>query len=220
MKTPKFFWMAAFAAAILTSCTSSDTTQNGSTDVTNNTTTQNARTIPTPTYGTGKHTLVQFADFQCISCIQAEQTVVPIFEEYADAGQLTIEYRQFPLTQIHPNAMGDALAVLCAADQDAFMDYKKSLYALESEKRNASSKTVTNDERIDLAKNLGLDVDTFSQCLTNGDFRGQIEADIAFGRSLNIQGTPTFILNGVQINMSQFSDVESFRSFLDQILTQ
>lgn len=138
-----------------------------------------ARTIPIPTYGSGKHTLVQFSDFQCISCIQSEQSVVPIFEEYAEAGKLTIEYRQFPLTSIHPNAMGDALAALCAADQDAFMEYKKLLYGLEIEKRTAPSSTITNTERIALAQQLELDTDAFSQCLNQQEFREQVEADMA-----------------------------------------
>lgn len=61
------------------------------------------RTIATPTYGTGKVQVEVFADFQCPACIVSNETVMPIFEEYAANGKLMITFRQFPLS-MHKNA--------------------------------------------------------------------------------------------------------------------
>lgn len=61
------------------------------------------RTVATPTYGSGKTQVEIFADFQCPACIAFNESIHPIFEEYAASGRLTIIYRQFPLS-MHKNA--------------------------------------------------------------------------------------------------------------------
>ena len=60
--------------------------------------------IATPTYGSGKMQVEIFADFQCPACMSYNETIQPIFEEYASQGKLTIVFRQFPLSNIHKNA--------------------------------------------------------------------------------------------------------------------
>jgi protein-disulfide isomerase len=103
------------ASLLLTSCTlggSSSSSGTGSTYTPVKPTTslkQSSSTIvtdgkvATPTYGSGKMQVEIFADFQCPACIAYNDSVMPIFEEYAAAGKLTITYRQFPL-QMHKNA--------------------------------------------------------------------------------------------------------------------
>lgn len=105
---------------------------------------------------------------------------MPIFEEYAASGRLTITYRQFPLTTIHKNAKVDAIAALCSAEQGRYMDYKKGLYAMEKEK---AGKTTTDDDRVALAKEKGLDVAKFSTCLASRAYEKQVESDMALGDS-------------------------------------
>jgi protein-disulfide isomerase len=84
---------------ILTSCTVSAPTVN---PPVNQTPTEN-RTVATPTYGSGKTQVEIFADFQCPACIAYNDSVMPIFEEYASQGKIMMTYRQFPL-QMHKNA--------------------------------------------------------------------------------------------------------------------
>jgi len=158
-----------------------------------------------------------YADFQCPACQATHTTVVPIFEQYAHAGKLKIEYRQYPLTHIHKNAMDDALAALCAADQGKYDAYANELYTMESTKNGA---TVSNQERIALAANVALDTDAFSTCLNNKVFEDQVKADIALGDSLGVPGTPTFFLDGKRLDMTAFSDAEGLKKFLDQVLAQ
>jgi protein-disulfide isomerase len=117
----------------LTACTTTDTpTSSNPTTSPSNVTAKVL--IPSPSYGSGKNTITLFADFQCPACIAFAKIVGPILEEYASKGYLTIVYKQYPLTRIHANALGDAVAALCSAEQGKYMDYKKALYALEEAK--------------------------------------------------------------------------------------
>lgn len=74
-------------------------------------------------------------DFQCGACQNFSKTMEPVFIEYAKAGKLRIEYRQYPLTHIHKNAYRDALAVLCGAEEGKFEEAKRALYDLEITKK-------------------------------------------------------------------------------------
>jgi protein-disulfide isomerase len=189
----------------LASCTTGT-----STTPTPSTPTEN-RTVATPTYGSGKTQVEIFADFQCPACISYNESIQPIFEEYAAAGKLTITYRQFPL-QMHKNAKRDAIAALCSAEQGKYMGYKKGLYAMEKSK---AGKTTTDADRIALAKTVGLDEAKFSTCLAASAYEKQVESDIALGDSKGVSGTPTTYLDGIKIDMSLFGDIAGFRSFLE-----
>ncbi len=169
------------------------------------------RTIKTPTYGSGKMQIEVFADFQCPACIASNESIMPIFEEYASQGKMTITYRQFPLN-MHKNARSDAIAALCSAEQGGYMNYKKWLYALEKSK---SWKTVTDTERIALAKTLSLDEAKFSTCLASRAYEKQVAADIALGDSKWVSGTPTIFLDGIKLDMSLFRDIDGFKSFIE-----
>lgn len=73
--------------------------------------------------------IVEFSDFECPFCIRAFPTVKQILKEYK--GQVSVNYMQFPLTQIHPHAQKAAEASLCAADQGKFWEYHDKLFSLE-----------------------------------------------------------------------------------------
>jgi protein-disulfide isomerase len=167
--------------------------------------------VATPTYGSGKMQVEIFADFQCPACIAYNDSIMPLFEEYAASGKLTIVYRQFPL-QMHKNAKWDAFAALCSAELGGYMDYKKSLYMMEKEK---AGKTTTDADRIAIAKAIGLDEARFTSCISNKTYEKQVESDIALGDSKWVSGTPTTYLDGIKIDMSLFRDIAGFRSFLE-----
>ena len=129
---------------LLASCTYTSSTNDAkntstNTTVNTNTSTSPALRTPSPTYGSGNHELVVFADFQCPACIASSKSIMPVFENYAKNGYLRITYKQFPLTGMHKNAERDALAALCVASQgkgaDTYMEYKKALYEMEDAKK-------------------------------------------------------------------------------------
>lgn len=173
--------------------------------------------LEAPTLGSGDHVMQIFADFQCPACQSAEKSINPVLESFADAGKLKIEYRQYPLTQIHKNAQGDALAAMCAMDQNKYYEYKKELYDYEVSKGGA---TVGSSDHIALAEKLGLDKNAFQSCISSEKYKDYIAKSIALGDKLGVQGTPTYILDGKQLSMAGFTSVDQFKSFMEAFLAK
>jgi protein-disulfide isomerase len=162
-------------------------------------------------YGSGQHTATLFADFQCPACIYFADTVLPILESYAGSGKLQITYKQFPLTSIHKNAYRDALAAFCADDQGKFMEYKKALYMLESQKSGAS---VSDEDRTTLARETGLDEARFASCLASETFKTQVDRDVADAEAIGVNATPTLFFDNKRLDFSAFGgDMQKIEQF-------
>lgn len=214
--------LAISALMLLASCgansTSSGSTVNVDTSVITDKTVvmADARNIgqEAPTLGSGDHVVQVWADFQCPACQSAESTITPVLEELADAGKLKVEYRQYPLS-FHANANGDAMAAMCAQDQNKYYAYKKALYVLELQRGGAAVNTA---DHIKIAEDLGLDSATFSSCVNDGKYKDYVAKSVQLGTSLGVTGTPTYILDGKQLSMGAFGTVDQFKSFLDQVV--
>lgn len=79
----------------------------------------------------GKVTIVEFSDFECPFCIKAFPTIEQVLKEYKN--DVTLYFKQFPLTQIHQNAEKAAEASLCALDQGKFWEFHNKLFTLEAQ---------------------------------------------------------------------------------------
>jgi protein-disulfide isomerase len=79
---------------------------------------------------------------------------------------------------------------------------------------------VSDTERIDTLTKAWLDKEEVSSCLASEAFKGQVEADLAYGEWLRVDGTPTLFLDGKKIDMSVFRDTEGFTTFLDTLLSK
>lgn len=77
-----------------------------------------------------KVTIVEFSDFECSFCVRAYPTVKQILNEYKN--DVKLYFKQFPLTNIHPNAQKAAEASLCAAGQGKFWEWHDKIFELEA----------------------------------------------------------------------------------------
>jgi protein-disulfide isomerase len=132
-------------------------------------------------------TIVEFSDFQCPFCKQAESTLHELFTKYS--GKVKLAYLDFPLRETHPNAQTAAEAARCAAEQGRFWEYHDALYADQS-KLDATA-------LVSRARALNLDEKAFQSCVESGKFKSAIEADLAQGQKVGVAGTPGFFVNGV-----------------------
>jgi len=139
-------------------------------------------------------TIVEYGDYQCPSCGAYYAPLKQAVAKYGD--DITFQFRNFPLTQIHPNAMAGHRAAEAADKQGKFWDMHDMLY-----ERQQSWTTANNVAQImeDYATELGLNIDQFKSDYQSSAVNSSINADIAAGGDLKITGTPTFIINGVKI---------------------
>lgn len=134
--------------------------------------------------------IVEYGDFGCPTCRAWHQTgaLNHLRAKYGDKIQFI--WRDFPvITAQSPKA---AEAGQCAYDQGKFWEYHDYLYAhpdaLSVEGLKASAGAV------------GLQANTFSQCLDSGKYQAQIDRSIQDGTARQIVGTPTFFINGRQVS--------------------
>ena len=136
-----------------------------------------------------KVTIVEFSDFECPFCSQAHPVVNELRRRYSD--KVYFIYRDFPLTQIHPQALLAAMAGQCAHEQGKFWGMHDKLFI------NQDRLALENIKKY--AVEIGLNSLQFNGCLDTGKYLSEIEQDISDGLSVGIEATPTFIVNGVKL---------------------
>lgn len=134
-------------------------------------------------------TVVEFGDFQCPICGLAQQSVERMIKNYGE--RIRFVFRQFPLTDVHPEAEKAAEASECAAEQGKFWEAEKLFYQKQSD---LSVKSLDG-----YAKQLGLDTKKFDECLSSGRMKSRVDQDIADGKALGVRGTPTFFIGDHRI---------------------
>jgi protein-disulfide isomerase len=130
-------------------------------------------------------TVVEYGDFECPYCGQAEPTVRSLL---ADVGDLRYVWRHLPLTDVHPRALMAARAAEAAAAQNAFWEMHDLLLQHQTE--------LGPKDLVRYADELGLDVPRFTADLRAHTGADKIAADVDGADASGVAGTPTFFVNG------------------------
>jgi Na+/H+ antiporter NhaA len=130
-------------------------------------------------------TVVEYGDFECPYCGQAEPVVRELL---ADFGDVRYVWRHLPLTDVHPHAQLAAEAAEAAAGQDAFWPMHDLLLTRQDALRPP--------DLAGYAEELGLDVDRFRADLRRHAGAGRIADDVDSADLSAVSGTPTFFING------------------------
>ena len=134
-------------------------------------------------------TIVEFSDFQCPFCAQSTGLVDQVLAAYPT--DVRFVYKQFPLEQIHPNALNAAKASIAARNQGKFWEMHDELFKI--------SKNLTMDEIRKKAELLGLDMKKFDADVASPETEKIVREDLTLGRDVDVQGTPTFFINGKRV---------------------
>ncbi len=130
--------------------------------------------------------LVEYADYQCPYCKKAHYIIKNLKEKMGD--NLTFVFRNFPLSELHANAVDAAIAAEAAAKQGKFWEMNDLLF---------ENQVYLNDYNlIEYAEELQLDISVFQSDFSSEECYQKVQNDYETGIKNGVQGTPTFFING------------------------
>ena len=168
------------------------------------------------TVGEGKAgvLLVEYADFQCPGCAGFFPILNEIKTKYKE--YITFQFVNFPLSQIHPNAIPAHRAAHAASLQGKFWEMHDLLFQNQSIWKDSTS--VINDFE-GYATQLNLDIPKFKTDYASALTNSAIQADIKTGQDKKVSGTPTFFLDGKQLeDNNAISTVEKFSKVIEDAI--
>src|SRR5919201_2575546 len=131
-------------------------------------------------------TLVEYGDYECPYCGQAEVVVRELLDSFGD--DVRYVWRHLPLSDVHPNAQIAAEATEAAAAQGAFWDMHDTLLDHQHE--------LTPPDLRRHAEELGLDVERFWDELRRREHAERVAEDVGTADASGVAGTPSFFING------------------------
>jgi protein-disulfide isomerase len=131
-------------------------------------------------------TLVEYGDFECPYCGQAEMVIRDLLASFGD--DVRYVWRHLPLNDVHTRAQLAAEAVEAAGSQGKFWEMYDALLANQDE--------LTPRQIGRIAEQLGLDVDRFWDELRRHEHVSRVAEDVSSADSSGVSGTPTFFING------------------------
>lgn len=157
-------------------------------------------------------TMIEFGDFQCPFCGRyASDTHPQVEEQYIKSGKVRFGFVNFAF--LGSESTWAAEAAECASDQNKYWEYHDKLYNSQSgENQGAFNK----DNLKKFAQDLGLDTQTFNDCLDSGKYTSLIQGDTSASSALGVQSTPTFLINGQPVIGAQ--PFEVFQQTIDPFL--
>ncbi len=191
--------------------------QQQSQDNARNTFVQNLKTQPAQVVGqspskgagikNGKTIIVEFSDFQCPYCAKASDSLKQLIDKFPN--RLTLVYKHFPLTSIHPEALPAAKASWAAAQQGKFWEYHDALFQQQPRLSESLYK--------EIAQSLGLDRAKFDRDRASQAANDAIQADIKLGEELGVDGTPFLMVVGEKFaGPVQLPDLEALLAQANQ----
>ena len=142
--------------------------------------------------------IVVFSDFQCPYCSKVGEPL----KAAAQAEDVMLIYKYYPLS-FHAQAKGAAQAACAAHLQGKFWEMHDALFDAQ---RNLESGDFTP-----MAKKAGLDMKRFEKDRNGEECRKAVEADIAEGDRIQLQGTPSVYVNGLVVDQ-----IETMESAIDE----
>jgi protein-disulfide isomerase len=152
-----------------------------------------------------KVSIVEFSDFQCPFCAQSAGLAKQVLEAFPK--DVNLVYKQFPLTSIHPQAMGAAKASLAAGKQGKFWEMHDIMFA--------NMRELQPDKLKEYAGKIGLDVAKFEKDFNSPEIQAQVEREMKEASAAEVTGTPTFFIAGKRVMNRSF---EGMKAMIEEAL--
>jgi len=149
-------------------------------------------------------TIIEFSDFECPFCRSHFLEVLPRLKA-AYPNQILYVFKDYPLSNIHPNAIPAAEAAHCAREQGAFWEFHDLLFGMRLE--------LGLEAYLEYAQDLDLDMEVFSLCVEERRYADLVTDNYDFATQFGIYSTPTFFINGIAVIGAQA--FEAFARVID-----
>lgn len=137
-------------------------------------------------------TLLEYGDYECPACIQAEPLTRHLVETFGK--RLRFVFRHCPLVEAHPHAELAAEAAEAAAAQGQFWAMHHLLFTQAHHLKPAA---LTG-----YAESLGLDMHRFNGEMSDRIYTQRVQAHRRAAEQAGIRATPAFFLNGAAVDVS------------------
>ena len=155
-------------------------------------------------------TLIEFGDYQCTYCKRHfDQTHNLIMKNYVETNKVKILFKDLIVTPGN-DSMHAAHATHCAKDQGMYWKYHYMLY---NNWEGENTGWVTTDNLNKFAKNLDLDMNKFSKCMSENKWMELITASKRDANTLGITGTPSFFLIGPENELEKIHGAQPYDIF-------
>ena len=131
-------------------------------------------------------TLVEYGDYECPHCGHAYPIVKRVQKHFGK--RLGFVFRNFPLSEMHPNALSAAEAAEFAGANGRFWQMHDGLF----ENQDALGLPLL----LKLAEALGLSTTDLDSALASDEYAPRVKSDFMGGVRSGVNGTPTFFING------------------------
>lgn len=163
-------------------------------------------------------TIVEYGDFQCPFCGQFySQTEPLIVANYINTGKAKMVFRNFAFLGAESTAAAEADE--CAEDQNQAWAYHNALYTAKVADDAAGGGEddgfFSTAELLKLGQQVGLNMTTFTSCVNNNTDANLVATDKANASNDGIESTPTFFINGQEIEGAQ--PYSAFQAVLDPL---
>ncbi len=148
-----------------------------------------------------KHILVEYSDLQCPACKSYHDYISTQIEASGSASpeimkNITFVYRHYPLPSIHQHAIEAATFAEAAGRQGKFFEVANKLFETQEE---WSKMVKVTDFFMKIAKQLKLDEKKLQADMKSSGVTEKVQNDTATGNAVDVQGTPTFYLDGKKV---------------------
>lgn len=162
-------------------------------------------------------TMIEFSDFQCPFCGRFFSLTLPDIEKnYIDSGKVRLVYKNFPLENLHSNALAASIAAECANEQGKFWEYHNTLFENQTSWAQLSA-TDTIKAFKQYASEFGLDANSFNSCLDSGKYVDKVNKDQQDGSQYGVNGTPTFFIGNDKKGYMELDGDQPFSSFKKEL---
>ncbi|HET7104173.1 MAG TPA: thioredoxin domain-containing protein [Terracidiphilus sp.] len=166
--------------------------------------------------------LVEFADFQCPHCKDAQASMEKLSADFPKA---RIVFENYPLAKIHPEAVKAATYGACVTrmgGSSAFFQYADAVFEGQAGLATPDGATLTLNSAVTKA---GLDPQKVMTCSQTPEAAADVEQSVKLAQSLNVIQTPTLMVNGRQVPIGgvpyeTIKKIIEYQAKLDGVATQ